>query len=242
MKKQNKKFKKYLLAGILLIALSALIKDIPKHPFLINAPGAVNFLGIILICEAITKKLKGFSLSKTIFTDINHLAAFITVVIANAILLDGIAKYLGKLWIYPYCNTIWYLVLIIPSFFIYWLVIAESYLAIKFLLDKLIKGRRIIYRSFSFEKYLYGTLGAVGIISLILSLIFILSGYLNQRLPFCVNTEVNNNSESYVVGLKITMLIFLGFWFLFEYIEYRRGRGSLIKDIVHSYFIPLIAI
>lgn len=54
----------------------------------------------------------------------------------SGLLLDGIAQWLGKLWIYPYWNEAVYVGTFVIGFCAYWLATAESYLAVKAILGR----------------------------------------------------------------------------------------------------------
>ena len=151
-------------------------------------------------------------------------------------------KYAGKLWIYPHWRTIDYATMILPAFTLYWLAIAESYLGLKTLVDYFTKGRHVIYKPLKIEKYLYPVLCAAGIIMIFWSVFIISEDYRGQVMPYFITTEVFDISGSYAPPARVVIFIFTGLWFILEYIEYRRKRGSLIEDIVHQYFAPLIAI
>ena len=47
---------------------------------------------------------------------------------------------------------------------------------------------------------------------------------------------------SHKVNFSYIILIFLGVWFLAESSEYSQRKTSLLKDILHRYYIPLFAI
>ena len=229
-------------AGCTLILLSFLLKDIPKTPHWITVPSIANFMGIIYLGEAITRKFRNFSLFNHIVRNPKNLIAFLIVVVVNAVVLDGIMKYAGKLWIYPHWRTIDYATMILPAFTLYWLAIAESYLGLKTLVDYFTKGRHVIYKPLKIEKYLYPVLCAAGIIMIFWSVFIISEDYRGQVMPYFTTTEVFDISGSYAPPARVVIFIFTGLWFILEYIEYRRKRGSLIEDIVHQYFAPLIAI
>lgn len=73
--------------------------------------------------------------------------------------MEGVAQWLGKLWFYPYFNTYKYAVFFILGFGFYWLMIAESYLATKAILDFSRKGERLVRNYYPFEAPFYKALG-----------------------------------------------------------------------------------
>lgn len=199
-------------------------------------------LGVIYICEEITLKLKNKSILHEIRKNTKNLIAFVVVSTAGGILLDGIAKWLGKLWIYPYWNFDMYLFLFIPGFAIYWLMIVESYLATKAIIDYCHDGRHIVGQSFGFEKYLYKFLGIAGLALITISAIFIASNWYQGDKYIADLRDVYNITENFKTNFSYLMLVFLGVWFSLEFIEYSRKKTSLIKDIAHHYFSPPVSI
>ena len=199
-------------------------------------------LGIIYICEGITLKLKNQSIHHEIRKNTKNLIAFVVVSTAGGILLDGIAKWLGKLWIYPYWDFYTYLFLFIPGFAIYWLMIVESYLATKAIIDYFHGGRQIVGKSFGFEKYLYKFLGIVGIGFITISIIFIASNWYQDGGYIADLRDVSSITENFKTNFSYLIFLFLGLWFSLEFIEYSRKKTSLIKDIAHHYFSPLTSI
>jgi hypothetical protein len=57
------------------------------------------------------------------------------------IVLEAIAQWLGRLWHYPYWTGWFYVLTFVPGFVFYWLLIVESYLAAKAVLDALARPR-----------------------------------------------------------------------------------------------------
>ena len=199
-------------------------------------------LGIIFIGEGITLKLKNKSLLNEILKNPKNLFTFISFSTFGGILLEGALKWFGKLWIYPYFNVSLYLAVFITGFAMYWLMVIESYLAIKMIIDYLHKGKQIIRRPFVFEARLYKFLGIFGLVITILTLIFIFIDYQNSNLVLFSKRDLIGITANYKVNVPYFLLLFTGLWFILEFIEYSRKKTSLLKDIIHSYFSPIGAI
>ena len=241
MKTMNRKF--YI--GIIFFIASYLQFLLPEELINFRNLTILNLafmLGVIYICDGITLKLKNKSILNEIRKNTKNLIAFVAVSTAGGILLDGIAKWLGKLWIYPYWDFYTYLFLFIPGFAIYWLMIVESYLATKAIIDYFHDGKQIVGKSFGFEKYLYKILGIAGIAFTFISIIFIAKNWLQVGGYIADFRDVSSITENFKINFSYIMLLFFGLWFMFEFIEYSRKKTSLIKDIAHHYFSPLVSI
>jgi hypothetical protein len=195
------------------------------------------YFGLILICDGITVKIYKKSLLESIFRNKKNLFRFLLVSTIGGIGLDLFGQWLGKLWFYPYFTLSKYVLIYIPGWALYWLLIVESYLAIKALLDLGIKGKKFVKKYYNFEKKLYFTLGVLGIILLPLSLFLLIKGYIANGGAFNLSMPL-----LYEVNFVYILLGFFGVWFLFEFIEYLNKETSLLKNIIHKYFNPFLAI
>ncbi|MEK7219495.1 MAG: hypothetical protein AAB687_02375, partial [Patescibacteria group bacterium] len=194
--------------------------------------------GIVLISDGITEKFIEKSLLNEIIRNKKNLISFFLISIAGGIILEGVAQWLGKLWIYPYFDTYSYFVFFIFGFGFYWLMITESYLAIKAILDYVYRGKNIVRNYYWFEPFFYKFLGIAGFILVPLSAFFMLRDYtINGGYIFDISNQVNHKMNFIYI-----IIIFLGIWFILESIEYLRKKTSLIKDIFHHYYNPLASI
>ena len=194
--------------------------------------------GIILISDGITEKIYKKSLLREIRKSKKNTILFFIISIAGGIILEGVAQWLGKLWVYPYFNAYTYSIFFIFGFGLYWLMIAESYLATKAILDYIRRGKQIVRNYYWFEPPFYKLLGLIGAILVPLSAFFMLHDYTsNGGYIFDISSHTN-----YKVNFIYIITIFLGTWFVLECIEYFRKKTSLLKDIFHHYFNPLAAI
>lgn len=233
----NRKFYK----GLMFFLLSYLQFLLPVE--FINGKTLMIFwflfmFGIVLIGDGITEKIYKKSLLREIKKNKKNTILFFVISIAGGIILEGVAQWLGKLWIYPYFNFYTYSVFFVLGFGLYWLMIAESYLATKAFFDYLRRGKQIVRNYYWFEPLFYKLLGIIGVILVPLSAFFILSDYTSHGgYVFDISNQIN-----YKVNFIYIITIFLGTWFVFECIEYFRKKTSLLKDIFHHYFNPLVSI
>jgi hypothetical protein len=172
----------------------------------------------------------------------HNLFAFFAVSAFAGLLLDGIAKYLGKLWIYPDWSLALYLILFIPGWAFYWLVITETYLGVKTLVDYLRKGRRWASKPFSFERSFYWVLSSVGLVFSAYAVGDAATTYLSQSLPLATLSDVHSVTETFQISFTQVAMFCIGLFFIFEGIEYYRKKTSFIKDTLHQYYTPLISI
>lgn len=193
-------------------------------------------LGVAWVCDWITLRIYGTSLIGEIQRNKESRRSFFIVSAIGGFLIEGIAQWLGKLWIYPYFSVPVYFLFFTLGFSAYWLMIAESYLATKAIVDLLNSGRHSISEAFRFEKIIFILLGIIGVILIPASIFLMLRDY-SPNYIFDIARPV-----TYQVNFLYILSMFLGTWFLLEYIEYRRQRLSLIKDMLHNFFSPLISI
>ena len=202
----------------------------------------IFIIGMILICEVITMALKKKSLTKEIIKNKMNLVAFLIVSIIGALMIEMMANYSGKLWYYPKLNIYLYAILFVPLVTFYWLLIAESYLATKAVIDYLVKGKKIITAPLSIEGFIFKFMGMSGMILLAGTIGFALADYVWQGKPFFTPQDIYLVTNHYRINFSTIMLIFLGVWFTLEYLEYSRKKSSLMKDLLHGYFTPILAI
>ncbi len=235
--------------GIVLLAASYLQLLLPRYENYAEAPaffwlilfalGAFFMLGIIFLCEGVTEAIYKKSLLRAIFKNAHTLIAYLALSMVGAIMLEGVSQWLGKLWFYPVLNNATYPVVFVFSFAFYWLMVIESYLAVKALLDLLMKGKRMVRTYFGFERPLYTSLGALGIILIPIAAALMTNDYAVQRGGYVFELT---KAVDYKVNFAYIFLMFFGTWFLFEAIEYFRKETSLLRDIFHHYFTPLAAV
>lgn len=200
------------------------------------------YTGVIYICETITVSLAGTSLLREVRRSAKNFASFLVASTIGGVLLDGVAKFLGKLWVYPDWSSSYYVFIFIPGFAAYWVVITESYLASKAVMDYVRKGRTIIHRSYAYEPFLYRGLGVLGICLIIISAVSIMNDFGQQSLPFLRSNSVGVFGDVFAVTFKDVVLLCFGVWLVLEFLEFYRKKTSLIRDVIHGYYTPFVAI
>lgn len=122
-------------------------------------------------------------------------------------------------------------------------MIGESYLATKAIIDLLHKGTKRVTAYFKFEPTLYKALGASGALLVLFSAWFIFSDYIAaQGQALITSQDLGMKTVSCKFNFFYGFPLFLGLWFIFEFIEYTRKKTSLLKDIIHHYPGPLVSI
>lgn len=236
--------KKRLILGIIILLISYIISFLPApNNFFYSSFTHLLFLvGFILIFDFITLKIYKKSLLNSLIKSKKNLLGFILISFIGAIILELIVNWSGKLWIYPDWNLAIYFLVFIPGFAIYWLVICESYLAAKSIIDYLKKGKKHVTKLFKWEDGFFKLLGIFGFVFLILTISLIYFDYTNQSLVFIQKQDISQKTSSYILPFYLIIGLFFSLWFILEYFQYNKKRTSLIKDILHSHFSPILAI
>jgi hypothetical protein len=124
-----------------LACFAALFIAVSYAPFF--APRrAANFFGLmvfwsffcstaIILCDQVLALAEGRSLLAVVTGGGPAFLRFVATGAACGLLLDGFAQWLGKLWIYPFWNIWIYASTFLLGFCAYWLLLAETYLAVK---------------------------------------------------------------------------------------------------------------
>ncbi|OGC51533.1 hypothetical protein A2982_02915 [candidate division WWE3 bacterium RIFCSPLOWO2_01_FULL_39_13] len=237
--KTNLNSKLFLGCGLLIISLFPLLNNAWQITLPLTLCYIAYCFGIALVSDYIIEKISGESMLKKILSK-NTFKGYLTFSLIMGLLLEGFATYLGGLWYYPFFTTPTYFLLVVAlgGFAIYFLAIFLSYEAIKLILDKIVKGRKVVTKDFRFEKIMYYILLFIGIILAVPPILNInknVSGF--GGFVF----DVSSPKTPYLDFWPLIMLFFALF-FIFEFIQHKRHRNSLIKDTMHGYLNPLLAI
>jgi hypothetical protein len=106
---------------------------------LLGIAAAYSTLGVILIGEGICQRLGAPSLLDRVTRDWGTFGRFLLAAAAAGLAMEALGQWLAKLWIYPYWTVWFYCIVLLPGFAFYWTAIAESYLAVKAILDSRIR-------------------------------------------------------------------------------------------------------
>jgi len=237
--------KKRLIIGFVLLLISFiqfLFVGISVPPWFILIFIYLFMIGGIAIFDAITLKFYNRSLTHILTKNKKNLLKFFLVSIIGTLLIEVIAHWFGKLWIYPSWNYLIYFVFAFTGFVLYWLFIVGSYLSTKAVIDYFRKGKKYVTKSFRWESKFFKVLGIVGIILLIISSFLVYFYYTNQSMPFVQLGDLFQKTSSYVLPYSVILLFVLSLWFILEYLQYKFKKTSLIKDIIHGHFTPFLSI
>ena len=231
-----------LYSAILTLVLSyVLVPFVADDRLWMKLPYFLLSVAVILFGEYTTKRYAGFSTVRKILSNKFHLFSYIFASTIAAFVLDGSLGWVYKLWYYPGLTNIKYLLLFIPGFAFYWLSIVESYLVVKVLIDKYRKGTggKSHEPTHLFEKYFFRPLGVVGVISFSLSLVFMLrlvSGEFMwaNSVPFTFQSPGSNLLE--------IVLLFIGVWFMFEFLCFKENKSSLLRTVLRKQYDSLYAV
>jgi hypothetical protein len=201
-------------------------------------------LGFSLVFDFVTLKIYKKSLLDSLIKSKKNILGFILVSSIGALILELIVNWSGKLWIYPDFGAGWfiYFLMFIPGFAFYWIVICESYLATKAVFDLLKKGKKHVTKSFKWEQTFFKILGIFGFFLLVLALFLFYLDFSNQSSVFIQTLDISEKTFSYVLPFSLVLTLFFGLWLILEYFQYSKKKNSLIKDILHNHFSPLLAI
>lgn len=191
----------------------------------------------IILCDQVTLALEHRSLLQEVTGSGGAWLSFLYTGALSGLLLDGIAQWLGKLWIYPYWGEALYGSTFVIGFCAYWLAIVESYLAVKAIFSR----RYAPVPSTKPPRYQVVLFRAIGCAGLMLASIGILEllreyrkigGYVFEiRRPIVVK-----NHFSYF------LIAFSGIWLVLEWAQFALGRLSLLKTILDERRLPLCAL
>jgi hypothetical protein len=190
-------------------------------------------LGVILASEGVCLRLGAPSLRRAVAnpTMILYILAAGAV---SGVAMEIIGQWLGKLWVYPYWTSWFYALLLVPGFAFYWLSIAESYLAVKAVLDILIR-RRSCSRGTARSA---ATLGLAGGLSLLASFVLFFHWYaVHGGFAFTITTAARSAPP-----VTYTVLAFTGLVLAAQWVLDRQRRPSPLADAVNGYWTPFIAV
>jgi hypothetical protein len=197
------------------------------------------YLSLVFLSETVTLHLKNYSFIRVIIKSRLNLLSFVIVSILGAAILEMVAQWIGKLWFYPFFTNQIYFSIFPYATSIYWLVIVESYLAVKIGLDYLYKGEHRSRDTYSLiEKKLYPKLGYISLILIPPIFLLLISEYDKFGGYFFEIRRVVSININFI----LILLLFFSAWFILEMVEFFRKRKSLIKSITEGYYNPIIAI
>lgn len=197
----------------------------------------LNWAGLIFICEYITFKLNHQSLLRIVHFSPANMHRFIVAAVGGGIIIEGVGQWLGKLWFYPYFTSWQYLMICIPGFYLYMLTIAEGYLAMKAIADRLINWHSSNNRP-KRTRLTNSMIRNVGIIMIVVGLLAIGVDYVSQG-GYIFNIF---SPSAFKVNFWMIVFLFVGIFLICESVEFKHREVSFITDIYRHYWNPIIAI
>lgn len=224
-------------AWLIFLALAYLPNLAPQRSInlaTLTAFWAFFAMTLIILCDQVTIALGHRSLLQEATRTGKAWVSLLIVGAISGLLLDGIAQWLGKLWIYPYWNEALYASTFVVGFCAYWLATAESYLAVKAIFMRhRAAPARMQYRPG--EVRLFAIFGTAGAILAISGVVLLVRAY--QRAGgYIFDTRKPAVVENHFVYFLIT---FAGVWLVLEWIQFVKGYATLLKSILHGRWIPL---
>lgn len=189
----------------------------------------------IILCDQVTILLGQRSLLQEATGSGRAWVCFLCIGALSGLLLDGVAQWLGKLWIYPYWNEAFYAGAFIAGFCAYWLVTVESYLAVKMILGRWWRCVPARHSVRPYEAGLFRALGVVGIALAAGGIVLLLADYRQTggyvfeiRKPLPVKPH-----------FAYFLMTFLGVWLILEWVQSARRRLSLLLTLLRGDWLPL---
>jgi hypothetical protein len=189
--------------------------------------------GVIVLGEGVCQRFGGVSLFSFATATPQRLLRVALSAVVCGLALELTAQWLGKLWIYPYWATWFYLLVVLPGFTFYWLSIVESYLAVKAVLDHRWNGHCVQRQAFVVPHK--GVV--VGFAFLALSAGLFGQWYAEHGWAFAVVRPVSTAPPFFYV-----LLAFVGGWLVAEWVLARRRSGSLLASVLSGYWAPAVAV
>lgn len=207
------------------------VLGLPLVPVSVLGLSATLFtLGVILASEGICLRLGAPSLWSLVVADPLLLLYILGAGAVSGVVMEIVAQWLGKLWVYPYWTAWFYAFLLIPGFAFYWLSIAESYLAVKAVLDRRREGPR--------RSRFAVTSGIAGAVTLLASLFLFLHWYAHHGGPALAVTTATADAPPFAYPL----LAMAGLALAAQWVLHRQCRPSPLAGAEAGYWTPLVAV
>lgn len=186
-------------------------------------PHLIFEIGYWLFFDSIDYHLSGTSMLHMIKKNKKLLFYIILIGAIIGAFFDLFGVVIADVWKYPEVIDILSGISLYVAWGVFLLMIYSSYRVFLAIVKKEfgIFGKKLAKKST--EKKIYSFMGIAGILLLII--------------PVFLKFIFGFPSYTYLFGLNLT-----GFWFILEYIEYKRHEKSLVKDILEGYWDPIVAI
>lgn len=198
---------------------------------------ALFTLGVIVVGEGVCQRLRAPSLCRLATRDGRTLMRLALAAAAAGLTMELFAQWLGRLWVYPYWTPWSYWLVVVPGFAFYWVSIAESYLAIKAVLDSR-AGRAGSPTGPRIDRRLYRALGASGAVLLLVVAGLYARWYAGHGGYAFSATVPMPSAPPYPYVLVAAG----GAWLLAEWALHRRGSPSPVSSLLQGYRVPAAAV
>jgi hypothetical protein len=227
----------------LLIPKQWMIENHFQAGFPLSFAVALFVFGTIFLCEGIVQKVGGTSLlSLARGGGFWKWVRFLVVAAVVGVTLEIFAQWLGHLWYYAYYPEWFYWPALVPSFILYWVLIVETYMAAKALLDRVIKrGGKSVFpaKQWPVESSLYVGIGTIGMGMFVFGTVRGLLEYFIEQRSYEFNPYT---ATAFGPSLRYIITACVGLWMVSEAILYVRQRTSLVNSFLHGYYVPILAI
>ncbi|MGH9582349.1 MAG: hypothetical protein ACRD4O_05390 [Bryobacteraceae bacterium] len=192
----------------------------------------------IILCDQVTIALGRGSLLRQATSSGRAWASLLCIGALSGLLLDGLGQWLGKLWIYPYWNEAFYGSTFVIGFCAYWLAIVESYVLVRAILQRSLRWASPLIERRTYEAALFQAFGMAGIALIVAAIVLIVTDYrraggyvfeIRKQLPVRIH-------------FGYFLAAFIGVWLALEWVQFARGRLSLLKTVLNRRFLPLCAL
>ena len=198
------------------------------------------YLGFIFVANGIATRLDHESLTRRIFRSVHGKTDFIVFCAVSSLFFQAIGNDFGAFWHFPYwtAGEYWVIGYLLGGWAFYVLFIVTCYEAAKLLLDRARPPLRRVTRYFRHEGRVYNALGLIGALLL---LAVCAEALVNTGFLAGFRYDITSAKEAYL-GWPYLLAAMLSGIMLAEFVEYRRRRTSLLKDLIHGYWNPLWAL
>lgn len=204
---------------------------------ILAAATALFTLGVIVFGEGVCQRFASPSLWRLLTRDGWSLARVGVGAATAGLAMEFFARWLGKLWIYPYWTLWFYWLVLVPGYVFYWAAIVESYLALKAAVDAMTKpanhraSRHLAPRG----RHLLGVIGAV--VLLVTAWLYASWYEAHGGYVFTPTVPVREAPPfSYI------LLAFVGMWLTVEWGLRQRNTPSLAGSMRQAYRTPAVAV
>ena len=223
---------------LFLFAVSLLIPFSGSFNWLTIQPIWISWLGVCLVVYYSYRQIHGKSYFPINSSRLRELGKFSVLGIMFCLALEFFGMYTTRLWYYPVGSLPVYLCVAPPAFSIYVVVLFIMYEAIKVKLSKHLKLGKLS----SIRQKIYDLTLPTGFI-LGISGLLVATGYaINHAATFktkLLDFTVSYNAET---AWWLPFLAAFSGFLVFEFLAYKQGKGTLIKDLLRGDFIPLTSI